>query len=196
MRKPATFILALLVLAPPIAWAQHPDFSGTWEKNPRLSQDPFEKIEMAMGTAQLKGAGAKEYNAVNRGALLRDTDRVALRRLLLDYSEALHVMEIEQGAKDLKISVGEEDEFFSLFYLDGEAHARQLQDGIRIEATAGWEGDTLHIVQKAEGGATLEEIYSSMDEGRQLAVIFQLESKLTAMPVLFRTVYDRVDANE
>ena len=194
MRRTTTLWLTLVVAMPSVVVAQHPDFSGTWVRHPRLSQDPFEKIEMAVGSRQLKGAGAKEYNAVNRGTLLRDTDRVALRRLLLDYADVLDVIEIEQTEDDLKLSVGEGDEFFSLFYLDGKPHARELQDGTRIEATATWEDGSLHVVQKAEGGAVLEEIFSLLNG--QLAVIFHLKSKAASTPVLFRTVYERADEAE
>lgn len=174
------------------AFAQHPDYSGNWRLNEKLSQDPFEKIYVAMGTEQLQGAGTAAYNSTNSGALLRDTDRVGTLRTLLDYAGVLEVVELDQTGGELTVAVGENDEFFSLFYLDGEKHARQLE-GLDIEATAAWEGESIHVVQVGANKAVLKEIYSLMEGGEQLALIFQLESKFTKTPVQFRVVYDRVD---
>ena len=121
--KTATQIASILfILSPSVTLAQQPDFTGTWERNNRLSQDPFEKIDIAMGAGDAS-AGTNTYNAVNRGTLLRDRDGATQRRLLLDYVEVLEVIEIEHARGELQLSVGEGDEFFSLFYLDGEPHA-------------------------------------------------------------------------
>ena len=32
------------------AAAQEPNFSGNWRLDPRMSQDPYEKVELALGT--------------------------------------------------------------------------------------------------------------------------------------------------
>ena len=105
-----------------VAFAQGVEFSGQWALNTKLSQDPFDKIYTAMGSEQLKGAGTAAYNSVNSATLLRDTDRAGTLRSLLDYAEVLERVELEQSDNELTISVGAGDEFFSLFYLDGEKH--------------------------------------------------------------------------
>ena len=191
MKTATQIALILLILSPSVTLAQQPDFTGTWERNDRLSQNPFEKIDIAMGAGDASGAGTNTYNAVNRGTFLRDRDGAAQRRLLLDYVEVLEVIEIEHARGELQLSVGEGDEFFSLFYLDGEPHARELQDGERIEAIARWEGDTIRVEQKVEGGASLVEVFTMMPSGDQIAMIFHLTSQATNTPVLFRTVYER-----
>ncbi len=95
--KTATQIASILfILSPSVTLAQQPDFTGTWERNDRLSQDPFEKIDIAMGAGDAS-AGTNTYNAVNRGTLLRDRDGATQRRLLLDYVEVLEVIEIEHA---------------------------------------------------------------------------------------------------
>ena len=38
----------------------------------------------------------------------------------------------------------------------------------------------------------LKEIYSLVGDGDQMALIFNLESKLSDVPIQFRVVYDRV----
>jgi hypothetical protein len=178
-----------------VAFAQGVEFSGQWALNTKLSQDPFDKIYTAMGSEQLKGAGTAAYNSVNSATLLRDTDRAGTLRSLLDYAEVLERVELEQSDNELTISVGAGDEFFSLFYLDGEKHARQLPSGLKVEATAAWEGEAIHVVQVGENDAVLKEIYSLAADGNQMALIFQLESKLTKIPVQFRIVYDRIEKN-
>ncbi len=184
-----------LVMMETSAFAQQADFSGHWRLNEKMSQNPFEKIYVSMGTEQLKGAGTSAYNSVNSGTLLRDSDRASTLRALLDYAEVLETVEIEQTEDELTIAVGAGDEFFSLFYLDGEKHARQLPAGLSIEATAAWEGESIQILQVGENDAVLKEIYSLVGDGNQMALLFQLESKLTQIPVQFRLVYDRVEAD-
>lgn len=192
MRTATTIPFVIYVLMQTSAFAQQTDFSGGWRLNEKLSQDPFEKIYIAMGTEQLKGAGTAAYNSVNSATLLRDSDRAETLRALMDYAEVLDTVEIEQTAGEFTVAVGEGDEFFSLFYLDGETHARQLPSGLSIEATAAWEGDAVHVVQIGDNDAVLNEVYSMV--GDQMALLFRLESKLTKIPVQFRVVYDRVEA--
>lgn len=194
MRTATTFIfVCCLMLLQAFAYAQQADFSGHWRLNEKMSQNHFEKIYIAMGTEQLKGAGTRAYNSVNSGTLLRDTDRADTLRSLLDYAEVLQDVEIEQSDNELTVAVGAGDEFFSLFYLDGEKHARQLPAGLDIEATAAWEGEVIQIVQVGENDAVLKEAYSLIGDGEQMALLFRLESKLTKIPVQFRLVYDRVE---
>ena len=171
---------------------QQPDFTGTWERNPKLSQDPFQKIERALGSAQSSGAGGRQFDVYSRTGLLRDVDRVTLRRMLLDFAEVLDRVEVDHGGGELKVWVGNDD-YFSLFYIDGEPHSREIQEGIFVEATASWNGDSISVVQKGEAGGLIREIYSILDGGKQLAVVFQLEHKASETPVMFRTVYDRVE---
>jgi len=181
-----------------VAAAQEADFSGVWRLNERLSQDAYGKIYLALGDHQMQGAGTgSNYNSVNRGAFLQDNDRVMLRRLLHDYVRVMDEIEIEQNQNELKIWVGSGEEFFSIFYLDGEEHTRQSADGERVQATAKWEETgALRVHQVAEGGNVLEEIFSSMADGAQLAIVFHLTSKVADGPVLFRVVYDRVEEKE
>ena len=114
--------------------------------NRKLSQDPFEKIYRALGTEEQQEAGTQASSSVSNAVLLRDADLRETLQALMDYAE---VVEIEQDEREFTISVGEDDRFFSLFYLDGEKHAREMQAGLRIEATAAWEGESIHIVQVA-----------------------------------------------
>lgn len=196
MRTTINIVLAVafVVSASATARAQKPDFSGNWRLNEKLSQNPFEKIELAMGTEQLQGAGTRAYNSVSSSTLLRDTDRADTLRALVSFAEVLDVIEIEQSDEELKIWVGEGDEFFSLFYLDGEKHARQLPAGLRLEASAEWVGDAIHVHQEGENDAALNQIYSRYGED-QMAFVFQLASKLSDKPVMFRLVYDPVTEN-
>ena len=186
------FVFSLLVGASASTFAQQPDFSGRWLLNEKLSQDPFDKIYRALGTEGQTGASSGASGSLSNAALLRDTDLRATLQALMDYAEVLEVTEIEQDENEFTISIGEDDRLFSLFYLDGEKHAREMQDGFRIEATATWEGESIHVVQLAENRAALEQIFSLVGDGDQMALIFILKSKLSDAPVQFRVVYDRV----
>jgi len=186
------FTFCLLLGASASTLAQQPDFSGHWLLNEKLSQDPLEKIHRALGAGDNPGAGTQEFSSVSNAVLLRDTDLRETLRALMSYAEVLQVVEIDQDNNEMAVSVGEDDRFFSLFYLDGEKHAREMQAGLRIDATATWEGESLHVVQVGANKAVLEEIYSLVGDGDQMALIFILESKLSDTPIQFRVVYDRV----
>lgn len=175
--------------------AQEADFSGNWELNQQMSQDHFEKIYIALGSEQLQGAGTRAYNSVSSSTLLRDTDRADTLRALLDFAKVLGIIEIEQNEKEIKIWVGQGDEFFSLFYLDGKKHARELPAGLRLEASAEWREGSIHVEQIGENKAVLQQVYSLLGEGDQMAFLFKLDSNLSEVPVQFRLVYDRVDGD-
>ena len=185
-------VFCVFVGASASTFAQHGNFSGNWLLNRKLSQDPFEKIYRALGTEEQQGAGTREFSSVSNAVLLRDTDLRDTLRALMDYAEVLEVVEIEQDESEITISIGEDDRFFSLFYLDGKKHARERQAGLRIEARAAWEGESIHVVQVGENDAVLKEVYSLVGDGDQMALLFHLESKLSEAPIQFRVVYDRV----
>ena len=187
-----TLVFCLFVGASASTFAQQPDFSGHWVLNQKLSQDPFEKIYRALGTEEQQGAGTGASSSVSNSVLLRDSDLRETLQALMDYAEVLGVVEIEQDENEITISVGEDDRFFSLFYLDGEKHAREMQAGLRIEATAAWEGESIQVVQVGENDAVLTEVYSLVSDGDQMALVFILESKLSDVPIQFRVVYDRI----
>lgn len=187
------FVFCLLVGTSASTLAQKPDFSGRWVLNEKLSQDPFDKIHRALGTKEQRGSGTQEFSSVSNAVLLRDTDLRETLHALMNYAEVLAVVEIEQDENEFTVAVGEDDRFFSLFYLDGEKHAREMQAGLRIEATAAWEGESIHVVQVAANKSVLTEIYSLVGDGDQMALIFILESKLSDVPIQFRVVYDRVE---
>lgn len=190
------FVFCLLLGTSASTLAQKPDFSGRWTLNEKLSQDPFDKIYRALGSEEQAGASSGASGSVSNAVLLRDTDLRETLKALVTYAEVLEIVEIEQDENEFTVAVGEDDRFFSLFYLDGEKHARAMQAGLRIEATADWEGESIHIVQVAANKSVLTEIYSVVGDGNQMAFIFILESKLSETPIQFRVVYDRVEPGD
>lgn len=182
-----------LILVPTmvLAMAQSAGFSGTWERNAKLSQNPFEKIELAFGSGQVSGSGGREYDVFSRTGLLKDVNRATLRQMLLDYASVVERIEVELEGEEMTVSVGNND-YFSLFYLDGQPHSRQIEEGLLLQATARQDGNNVHVEQKGEEGGVIKEVYSLLDGGKQLAVVFQIEHKAIDTPFVFRTVYDRV----
>lgn len=187
-----TWLIAVLLAA--VSASAETDFTGNWRLNEKMSQDAYGKIYLVLGDGPRQGTGTGgSYESVNRGTFLKNTDRVALRRLLLDYVRVMETMEIEHGGGEMKISVGSADEFFSLLYLDGKEHSRQLQGGEMVKVTATWEDDgALRVRQVADTGAVLEEIFSAFGDDR-IAIVFHLTSELADGPVMFRIVYDRAE---
>ena len=173
-----------------LATTQSAGFSGKWTRNDELSQNPFQKVELAFGSGQASGAGGREFDVFSWSGLLKDADRATLRRLLLDYAAVVQRLEVGLDGEEMTVSVGN-DNYFSLFYLDGKPHARQLDGGLRLEATARRDGNDVHVEQKGEGGAVIREVYSLMEEGKRLAVVFEITHKAIETPFVLRTVYDR-----
>ena len=172
------------------AWAQQPDLSGTWKRNRKMSQDATEKIVNALGTEGLQGTGARQYSTYSQSSMLQNNDRLVLRHLLLNYVSEIDTLEVEQTSSELKVFAG--DDYFGLFYLDGQEHARQIE-GVNVRAKAWWEEGNIRVEQIGEEGVSIEQTYSSVNNGDQLAVIFILKSKAADRPVMFRTVYDRAE---
>lgn len=165
------------------------DFAGTWTRNDRYSQSALGKVELALGEAGTEGVGGKAFNAFSTSSLLKQVDRVALRDALFDFARRLRRLTIEQEANELHVTVG--DDYLTLLYLDGQEHVRQLRDGLTLLVTARRDGDSISVEQKGEEGDSIKELYSLLSDGRQLALLFQLESNLIDESVVFRLVYDR-----
>jgi hypothetical protein len=84
----------------------------------------------------------------------------------------------------------------SLFYIDGEKHTRELRDGVRLEVIARGEGPSIWVEQKSEAGDVIQERYSLLSDGSQMAFLFRLESNLLDERLSFRIVYDRKPIDE
>jgi hypothetical protein len=169
-------------------------FSGQWRRNEQLSQSALGAIEIVLGEAARKGAGGRANTVFSPSGIFEQDDIVALRDALVAYARGLHSLSIVQTDQEVQVQNGQS--YVSLLYLDGEKHLRELPDGIRLEVTARREGPSLWVEQKSEAGDVIQEHYSLLAEGSQMAFRFHLESKLLDAPVFFRIVYDRVQIDE
>jgi hypothetical protein len=170
--------------------AQKPDVSGLWQRNGEASESAPGAIERAMGRPIPSGTGGRAYALFGRDAILDNLDEIALHRALIDYASRLERMEIVRSDSELQVTLARD--YVGIFYLDGDAHVRELPNGARLEAICTVDGDSIRVEQKGEG-ATLVETYtlSSID---RLTVQLTLDSKLLDERIVFRTVYDRVDS--
>jgi len=104
----------------------------------------------------------------------------AAERLQIELTEA--ELRVEGGSEGLRI-----------FYLDGKQHIRETPNGVKLETRAARSGDRIVIEQKMEQGPEITESYELSPDGRVLVLRLQMEGRPFNVPVVIRTVYDRVD---
>jgi hypothetical protein len=169
-------------------------FSGQWRRNEQLSQSALGAIEIVMGTVAPKGTGGRSRDVFSPSGILEQQDVVGLRDALVEYVRGLYSLTIVQT--DDEIQVQNALNYVSLFYIDGEKHTRELRDGVRLEVIARGEGPSIWVEQKSEAGDVIQERYSLLSDGSQMAFLFRLESNLLDERLSFRIVYDRKPIDE
>ena len=169
--------------------AQSPDVSGLWQRNGDVSGSAPGEIERVMGRPVLSGTGGRSHAVFGRDAILDNLDEVALHRALVDYASRLDRMEIAISDNELEVTLARD--YVGIFYLDGDKHVRELPNGARLEAAGTVDGQSIRVEQKGED-ATLVETYT-LSSNDTLTVELNLRSKLLEEPIVFRTVYDRVE---
>jgi hypothetical protein len=170
--------------------AAQPDLSGKWSRLGGASDNPWEKIQIALGKSVVEGRSDSD-DVFNQSTLVhRSPDKDALRRRLLRFAGLLDRIDLEQKRNELKVSF--RGVYRETYRLDGKAHSTRAPDGTRIEATAGWRNDELVLELLGADGTKVTETHSLIEDGRRLVILFQMESELLDRPLSIRSVYERI----
>lgn len=177
-----------LLLSAALALGGETSFSGSWIRNPKISDDPKAKIEAAARATLERSRG--------RGLLPlpEEADEVdaRLQRGLGSLVLAAEKLVIEDEGGELQVDDGEAPT--RIFYLDGKKHVRQTPGGAKLETLCLRQGRQIVIQQKTEQGTRVSETYAlSVDDGR-LTLTVRLEGKRIFSgkePLVVTTVYDR-----
>jgi hypothetical protein len=169
-------VLGLSLLAATVGRAaERPDFSGEWKRNPGQSQEWREKVEAL--TDPMAGRGDQPERRLFRSWLVR---------VLGD----LESVEIEQS--DTKVELVADADRVRIFYL-GREHLRQSPEGLKIKTASGWVDGDFVIKQVTADGSTVTERLSMLGAGKQMAHLLRWEDSRLTLPLIIRTVFDRVE---
>jgi hypothetical protein len=185
-------LAAALLLGLPLLAQEHPDFSGKWTLNAKLSESVESKINDAAGGESVKGhtgfgpQGHPGFGIFPVTGLGKDVDRVTLRRVILDAVASLDRIEVSQTPLEIK-HVDSQDNV-RIFYLTRE-HVRVGRDGQRVKCHTEWQGEKLVITQEGDSVKLLE-VLSRLPGRDQLVYSMRLENDKLKKPLELTLVYD------
>jgi hypothetical protein len=191
----AVFLLLALITLPALAGGEKPDFSGSWELNEDLSDNPWEKMMEKMpergsggppgGGRGGKGGGGGGYDS-GRSQMARDR----MRSLL----ESAKRLDIAHAEPSLSMVDGEGNE--RLLFTDGRDNDFELA-GDLWEASAKWKKGTRVVLKaKSTRGRKITEAIELSEEGRQLFITVKMDGGGRMPSFEFRRVYDPAPATQ
>ncbi len=225
-RRATTFSLGVLAAAgalllapsPSAAAAERPDFTGTWELNEELSDNPRDKMRQARGgrggfggpgggrSGGFGGPGGGRSGGFGgpgggRGGGFGGPgggDREALRERMRELQESLRVLEITHADPELVLQAesdrdppGRDQTFFT----DGRDFYRRTLGGDLAEARAKWkDGGRLVFKMKRGEAGKVTETWELAPGGRQLYVTVKTGGGGRMSEMELRRVYDRSEA--
>jgi hypothetical protein len=200
-RRNFGFLLALLSLCwlftSPLSGADRPDFSGVWQLNEELSENPSDDISMGGGgKGGGRSGGGGRGGGGDRGGGGMGGGRAGgsqggqddMRQHMQSLQEGVRLLDINHQDPELTILYADDRERF--LYTDGREIVDEIERGI-FEASAKWKSNK-RIVFRGEttNGAKLTETYELADNGRQLYVTTKIEGSGRMPSISFKRVYD------
>ncbi len=168
------------------------NFSGTWVRDERESDDPEEKASESRSRSQ---PGGFSWNAGTPGGSIgRPRGRPGQggggpggdRDPLASLTRGLDVLRIDQNAELVRIRDARRET--RLVIADGST----LSDGLGGRTVARFDGTSL-VVQTTSERSTRTDILTLEDAGRRLVVTTDIQGSPRLGSFEFRTVYDRVE---
>ena len=161
-------------------------YTGVWYRDDDKSDDPEPKLE-----ATIEGFVQK----MSRGRdTVEDVDPQFVKRLnqvlerFVQYADELYM---ERSRRDLVVDDGGDN--LRIYYLDGQEHERQMQDGTRLETKATPTGSQIDVEMKTSDGAKIFETYKLSSGGNEMVLTVRLEDKQLKAPLVIRSVYSRAN---
>ena len=151
--------------------ADRPDFSGSWQLNEELSENPRDKM---MEKMRGSGGGGGEEEMQTR--LQSMAERVQELEIL--HQEPERVIEFADGSS-------------RTIFTDGQVVTDDFAGGV-FEGKGKWKGDS-QVVFKSESaaGSKVTEIYELNETGDMLFLTTKMEGDGRRPSISFRRVYDR-----
>ncbi len=187
-------ILALLMSIPGEVGAGRDvsDFSGTWQLNEDLSEDPRSKMGERMGRGgggmgrggggMGRGGGGMGRGGGGMGDPEPMRDRM---RRMEQGSETVTILHVEP-----QMTIRTADGRERLIYTDGRKQERTGGVG-PVETRAKWKKDRLIVRDRMETGMTITRTFFYVPEDRHLYVDTEIEGRGPSFR--FQRVYDRTD---
>ena len=161
-------------------------YTGVWYRDGDKSDDPEPKLE-----ATIEGFIAK----MSRGRdTVEDVDPQFVKRLnqvLERFVQYADELDIERSSRELVVDDGGDN--LRIYYLDGQKHERQMQNGTRLETKATPTGSQIDIEMKTSDGAKIFETYKLSSGGNEMVLTVRLEDKQLKAPLVIRSVYSRAN---
>lgn len=167
--------------------AGHPNFTGSWQLNRQLSDDPQKKMKEAMGGASgalgrvmggMRGGGGKANDRMKNSSMMSGS------------------MKIVHNDPELRITTDNENGASKTIYTDGRPvrDTRQIRDKeVNTETTARWQGSQLVVTTQMNQGGKRTATYRLAEDARQLIVSLRIENPRLSQPIEMRLVYDAGD---
>ena len=204
----------LLLLTAASLAGDRPDFSGTWQLNEQLSDDPIEvmRAEMqrrraseTMGSMGGRGGGGMSGGGMSSsgmggggmgggGAAGHREDPMAAAERLERINRGAEKIEITQQGSQIRIHYADGRE--RLFVTDGKKHLRESGVG-DLQTKAKWKGDAKLVVKSTtEQRHEITEVYEFSPHRTRLHVTISVEGKSGGPSFRFERVYERLQAEE
>jgi hypothetical protein len=169
------------------ASADHPDFSGTWELNEELSDNPREKMQEAMEQRMARPMGGSGGGMGGPGAGM--PDREEMQRRMREIGKRVRVMKIEHGEAGMIVVYADGNE--RTLHLDGKKHYRETGRG-DLEIKSKWSGDReITVKAKTEDGRRVSEKWELAAEGGLLEVTVKIDGDSRRPSFDLKRVYQR-----
>ena len=186
-------ILALLVSIPGevAAGRDISDFSGNWQLNEDLSEDPRSEMRERMearGGGMGRGGGGMGPGGggMGRGGGMGDPEAMRDRmRRMEQGSKTLTILHVEP-----ELTVRTADDRERVIYTDGRKQVRTGGVG-PVETRAKWKKGRLIVRDRMETGMTITRTFFSLPDDPHLYVDTRIEGRGPSLQ--FHRVYDRTD---
>lgn len=191
--------------------------NGTWKLNRDESDDPREKLRLAMrdrdqngpmgghggmggsgigigipGVGGMGGMGRPRGGPGSQGGPGAGSEEQRSRlRDLVQASDQLAIVQ-----KGPEIDVTDADSRVRSLFTDGRKIEKAEKDSTQTQGKAHWDHGTLITEEKGPGGEKISHAYEITGDGKQMADTLTLESKHLNTPIIVRSVYDKTDSDK